>query len=116
MSQSSGERRTADYSPEQERARMLYMARWSYRDIAKEVLPDQRSGHVTIYRWVKRFGWELERAELEAEARDAQKSSYLQTVAVIQERQLRIARKAQLAAELALDAYFEYDEFGKPVG
>jgi transposase len=96
-------------------ARQLYLLGMSYRDIAERIGLSE-NGYVTISRWVKRFGWQAERDELEKENKVTRRNAYLHRVSTIQDAHLRLAEKVRKAAELALDGYIITDEQGQLTG
>lgn len=97
-------------------AKELYMRDVSLRVIAERVLPGKANGHVTIHRWAVREGWKAERDERRQQEAVAEHDRYLEALSEIKDRHLRIAHKAQMAVEYALDAYFLTNEKGEVVG
>lgn len=96
-------------------ARELYFQNVSLRDIADRVLPGKPNGHVTVHRWAVRDGWKAEREQRRVQEREQDHQRYLEVLSEIKDRHLRIAHKAQMAVELALDSYFIKDERGNMV-
>lgn len=96
-------------------AHELYMQGVSLRDIADRVLPGKANGHVTIHRWAVRDGWKAERDQRRTQEREQDHVRYLEAISEIKDRHLRIAHKAQMAVELALDLYFIKDEKGNVI-
>lgn len=112
----------AFYEQARETAHTLFLQGYSLRDIAAQVLPNSKGGYVTVQRWsdkpdeVTGLTWKQEKAELRAEERQVNRTTYLEVVAMVKNRNLRIAALATTAIQLAIEGYFEFDDDGKPVG
>lgn len=110
------------YDVARREAHRLYVEGRSLREIAEVVLPNRKGAFVTVQRWSAKpdeetgLTWKQEKAAVEAEARELDRQRYLAVVQGIKDDNLKIAAKARMAVEMALDNYFLYDEGGRIVG
>lgn len=98
------------------RAKDLYLQGLSLREIAAEVLPEKKQGHIQIHRWAKAEGWAQAREAVQYQKQESHDLQiYFQALAEIRDRHLALAQKAQQVVEAALDAYTVKDASGRVV-
>lgn len=106
----------AELDSRKARAKELYCQGLSLRQVAAEVLPDKKQGHMQIHRWAKAEGWAQSREAVQYQKQEAHDLQiYFQALAEIRDRHLALAQKAQMVVETALDAYTVKDEYGRIV-
>lgn len=92
-----------------DKAHQRYLEGKSLQAIANELLPTAKNGRITVHRWVEKFDWKDDLAELERQKKQQFDEDFASVAVQLAKDHLALARKVRRAIDLTLDQYFVTD-------